>query len=242
MKLGKLTCKQSHSLNTISMSGVGRDWEVKALPNQLKHVRALTVKKGNWLGCAKELDLPRPYHIPYIDSRGKFTGCTLYKSSITSQDFLATVISTVASRLRSWVYRHNDRIKYKSRKYLNDLITRSSAIYAMTKNNYMLDRLLVLFKDFERQKESVRGVLAHFASKLDANKGFIYGQACSHAHWLTSRAQRPRDKSSPILHSYPFREVGISNFAQRKVFIYEAIYATTTVVAHIGSTIYSQLV
>lgn len=166
------------------MSGVGRPWEVKSLPTDLKHVRALSLKKGKWLGVKEDFD--KPFDIPFIDSRGKFTGCTLYKACLNSQSFLATVISTISSRLNGWTRSHGSKIKFKSRKYLGDLLARSSTIYALTKNSYMMDRLLVLFKDFERHKKAIAGLIAHFASKLDANKGFIYNQACSHAHWLTS--------------------------------------------------------
>lgn len=220
------------------MSGVGKPWEIKAIPEQLKHVRALTVKKGNWLGVKN--DFPKPFDIPFIDERGKFTGCTLYKACLSSQSFLATVISTVSSRLRGWARSHN-RIKFKSKNHLEYLITRSSTLYSLTKNSYMMDRLLVLFKDFERHKKAIAGIVACFASKLDANKGFIYGQACSHAHWLTSRASRPRDKSSPDQFSYPLREVGVSNFSQKKEFIFDALYVTTSVVAQVGSIIMRRL-
>lgn len=229
---GKTSAKDRHSLNFVHL-GKGREWRVESLPEDPKLIRALSLKVGNWLGSRE--DFKKPYRVPLIDSVGKFTGCTLYKASMNSQSFISTVISTISNRLRGWTHRHNSRINFKSKKYLTDLIVRTACIYSMTKNTYLMDRVLWLLKDFEKHKKSIAGVLAHFASKLDANKGFIYGQACSHAHWLTSRVSRPRDKSSANLHTFPLREVGVSDFQQRRVFIYDAIYVTAAAVAQICS-------
>lgn len=227
---GKQTAKERHRLNHIHM-GIGRPWQVRPLPEKIQNVKSVTLRKGNWLGVKD--DLSRPFNIPFIDRFGKFTGCTLYTAGLRQQDYMATIISTISSRIFSWVRSHND-MKKINRNYLRKLCAKASAVYATTKNSYMMDRIFVLLKNFQQNKKTVTGIIASFASKLDAYKGFIHSQACSHAYWLTSRAQRPRDKSRPELHTYPFREVGISNFPQRKLWLFDAIIRTASAVEYLA--------
>lgn len=227
---GKLNAKQRHKLNHVRLGGPGISWQVRSLPQKKQFVKAVSVKEGNWLGMSD--DLTRPFEIPYIDRFGKFTGCTMYTSGMTQQSYISTVISTISRRLLFWGRSHNN-MKKVSHNLLEKLVVKASAVYAMTKNTYMLDRVLALLKNVQRNRKAITGVIASFASKLDAYKGFIYSQACSHAHWLTSRAKRPREKSRPELHAYPLREVGISNFAQRRAWIFEAIYKTASAVLYI---------
>lgn len=208
------------------------------LPQKLSRVRAISVKKGNWLGLSD--DFMKPFELPFIDHCGKFTGCTLYRSVMNQQDYIATLIATVAKRIDSWAWSHSKILK-KDTSFLKTLVTRVSTIYVLTKNSYFIDRILVLLKNFQRHKKAITGLVAHFANKLDANKGFIYGQACSHAHWLTSRASRPRDKSSPKLHTFPFREVGVTDFTKRKVWIFDSVYRTSMDIQYLGKSYFSVL-
>jgi len=210
------------------------------MPRDLDNVRAVTVKRGNWLGEFKGPEGPKK--IPFIDRQGKFTGTHLYTCNLSSQSYLSTVIATISRRLFFWIKRHNKPIKKrKERKYLETITTKVSGLYALTKNDYLLNRILVLFRNIERNRKPIAGLVNSFASKLDVYKGFVYSQACKHAHWLTSRAQRPRDKSSTDLRKYPFPQSGVTTLERRKLFISEAIYATTSVVAQIGSIVYTQL-
>jgi len=233
----KLTCKQRHKLNHVH-TGPGRAWVEKPLPNQLRHVRAVTVKKGDWLGVKEELQ--HSFKIPYFDRLGRNSGCTLYTATLTQQDYIATLIATVSRRLLSWTRSHS-KLKRKEQAYAETLMCRASTLYVLTKNSYLLDRILVLTKDFRKHKKIIHGIIFGFARKLDVNKGFIYSQACSHAHWLTTRASRPRDKSSPNLHSFPFKEVGISNFSERKLWIYDALFRVSSDVRYLGSNYFSTL-
>lgn len=223
----------------VHVGGPGIPWVVHEMPDKRNSPRAVTVKLGNWLGDSSQSPTGNR-KIPYIDSRGKFSGCTLYTSNLSDQSYLATVIATVARRLHFWARRHN-RFKFIERSMLETIITKVSSIYTLTKNSYFLDRILALMKNFHRNKKPITGLVNSFASKLDVYKGFIYSQACKHAHWLTSRAARPRDKSSTELFSYHMQRVGISNLLQMKTFIEEAIYVTVNTVSQIGSIVLHQL-
>jgi len=233
----KTTSKQRHKLNHVHIGG-GRPWVVSDRPEKQRHIRAVTLKKGDWLGIKE--DLIQIFEIPYFDTFGKNSGCTLYTARMTQQDYIATLIATVSRRLLCWTRSHS-KLMRKEQAYLEDLIARCSTLYVLTKNSYLIDRILVLTKDFRKNKSFIKGIIARFASKLDANKGFIYSQACSHAHWLTTRAKRPRDKSSPTLHAFPLRKVGCTDFSKRKVWIFDAIYRVSTGTRYLGSTFYSIL-
>lgn len=233
----KLTRKQRHSLNTIHV-GSGRSWQIEGLPERKQLIRAVSVKEGNWLGMKN--DFKKPFHIPYIDRRGKFSGCTLYRSSLTSQSYLSTLIGTVSRRLIQWSRSHQGKLKHKVYRNLETLIARISALYVLTKNSYMMDRCLVLLKNLEKNQSAIRGLLAFYVSKLDENKGFIYSQASKYAHWLTSRASRPRDKSRDQ-YNYFLGKVGVSNLAQRAEWIESCVYAVASAASQIGSLIQDRL-
>jgi hypothetical protein len=198
----------------------------------------MTIKRGNWLGCSD--DLTRKFELPFIDHAGKTSGCTLYTKEMTQQDYIATLIATTSKRISSWAYSHS-KIERTSSSFLKTLCARVSTIYVLTKNSYLLDRVLVLMKDFQKYKNTIAGLIAKHASKLDENKGFIYSQACSHAHWLTSRAVRPRDKSRPALHTFPFSKVGVTDFEKRKIWIFHALYTVCSHIMYIGKSYYSLL-
>lgn len=228
---GKQNAKERHKLNHVHM-GKGRQWQIRPLPEKLQHLKGgVTLKKGNWLGISD--DLYRPCDFPFIDRFGKFTGCTLYKSGMRQQDFISSVVATISGRLISWAWSHND-MKKVNRNFLKKLCVKASTVYAVSKNSYMMDRILVLMKNLQKNRRAITGIIASFASKLDAYKGFIYSQACSHAYWLTSRAVRPRDKSRPDLHAYPLREVGISNFSQRRAWLFEAVVKSASAVLYLA--------
>lgn len=174
------------------MDEVGIPFEVRTLPPHAPTARAIEVKKSaKWLTDQK---FPSGgLTIPFIDKRGKFTGSNCYRVDWNPASVIATVSSTIYKRIRSWVLNKN---KSPKKHNYQDLLMRCAGYYAISKNNYFWDRILYLTKNIVKNRKAINSLLYSFATKLDAHKWFVYGHVCLQTKWLTSRALRPRDKSS----------------------------------------------
>lgn len=173
------------------------EWKILPLPrNPTNHVVGLRIKSSlRWCPGMKYPD--SGYFIPYIDNRGRFTGYNLYNWSADPRSVISTVISTIYSRLLKYTLKTNNgqhRIIYRSHK----VILMVAAYYAITKNLYILNRVLVLLKQFKRNKNTIHRIVTSATFDMDTSKRFVYSHACYQAQWLTSRAFRPRDKSRYI--------------------------------------------
>jgi len=130
--------------------------------------------------------------LPFIDNQGKFTGSGLYTWHCDPRSYISTVVATISRRLEVYARRHNRYHIVKG--YLNQLI-RVAYYYAVTKNDYLMDRILFFLRDLKKRGNLIHRVLLVFMSKRDANFRFVYSHVCSQAKWLLFRASRPRDKS-----------------------------------------------
>jgi len=133
-----------------------------------------------------------PYDIPHIDRLGRYTGFTRYRWSCDPRSAIATVVATIASRLRAYCRRHNDARFIRQNDHR---ILRAAALYALTKNSYMWDRVLFFARNLEKRGKLIHTCLLRFLSKLDENNQFVYSQVSYQTNWLLFRALRPRDKS-----------------------------------------------
>jgi len=130
---------------------------------------------------------------PYFDKLGKFTGTSLFEWSCDPRQFVASAVSTVASRL---IHRclHFNSMRLVERNL--DRIVRVSYYYVTSKNNWFWDRILFFAKNLEENGRRFHQLLLKFLSVTDANKRFVYSHVCSQTQWLLFRAERPRDKSA----------------------------------------------
>jgi hypothetical protein len=135
--------------------------------------------KGNWI-------------IPFIDDQGKYTGTGVYSWNCDPRSYISTVVATISRRLEVYARRHNHYRYVKS--YLNQLV-RVSFYYSVTKNDYLMDRILYFLRDLKTRGKLIHKLLLVFMSKRDANFRFVYSHVCSQTKWLLFRASRPRDKS-----------------------------------------------
>lgn len=130
---------------------------------------------------------------PFFDKLGKFTGTSLFEWSCDPRSFVASAVSTVASRLINRC-KHFNSMKIVERNM--ERIVRVSYYYVTSKNNWFWDRVLFFAKDLEENGIRLHKLLLRFLSVTDANKRFVYSHVCSQTQWLLFRAERPRDKSA----------------------------------------------
>jgi hypothetical protein len=70
-----------------------------------------------------------------------------------------------------------------------------SAVYVLTRDNWLLDRFLGMARKGLPLKQVEK--FTHFCvCELDENKRFVYSQVYFQANWLKFQVFRPRDKSS----------------------------------------------
>jgi hypothetical protein len=138
------------------------------------------------------------FRLPFIETKGHFSGVALATVSCEPQQFVASTVSTIASRLRKHCMLHNENhMVYRVR----NLIVRSAYYYMVSRNDWFLDRFLVLSKDLKKNVGSISHHLARFISRLDEYNRFVYSQVSFQTNWLFTRALRPRDKSNFFLYS-----------------------------------------
>lgn len=137
---------------------------------------------------------------PYIDKLGRYTGTTLFKWYCDPKSFVASVVSTIASRLINRA-RHYNSMRLVER--FSDRIIRAAYYYAISKNSYFWDRILFFVKDLEKNGKLIQTCVLRYILKTDAHKRFVYGHVCSQTQWLLFRAERPRDKSAIMKRALP---------------------------------------
>lgn len=130
---------------------------------------------------------------PYYDYLGKYTGTTLFGWSCDPRQFVASAVSTVASRLTNRCVHYNSMRLVERNMHR---IVRVAYYYVISKNNWFWDRVLYFSKDLEKNGKRLHQMLLRFLSVTDANKRFVYSHVCSQTQWLLFRAERPRDKSA----------------------------------------------
>jgi hypothetical protein len=137
------------------------------------------------------------YDIPYIDRIGKLTGHTVARWCCDPRQYIASVVSTIANRLVVYARRHNKFHIVRKNFYR---IVRFSFLYAVTKNNYAMDRVLFFLRDLEDRGGLIHRLMLRFLARTDENVRFVYSHVCYQAKWLLFRAKRPRDKSGTVIH------------------------------------------
>jgi len=186
--------KKSPKLNLVSIGKPGIEWEIRKLPKKRSNVKGLNMLTSlAWIDCPK---FPTgSVELPLINRWGKYTGENLYSSTLQPQQFISTVVSTTFRRLKFWILsKKNNKIHDFNKR--QGLLLRAASLVAMTKNYYLMDRILFLSKQLGRNWRIIHSLVSNFAKRVDDNTWFVYGHVCFQTQWLTSRALRPRDKST----------------------------------------------
>lgn len=137
---------------------------------------------------------------PYIDRLGRFTGTTLFKWSCDPRSYVASVVSTILSRLTIRARYYNDQRLVDSNSHR---LVRAAFYYAISKNSYFWDRILFFVKNLKENGKLIQTFVSRHILRTDAHKRFVYGHACNQAQWLLFRAERPRDKSAIMKRALP---------------------------------------
>jgi len=221
--------KNNPDLNYLTVRSGGRDWEVRQFPERSNTAIAVSLRRSNaWLTNKK---FPTTScELPLIDEVGRFTGYGVYRVNWAPSAYLATVFATIWRRLKFFILRKSTIGEFNKRQHL---YMKCCAYYALTKNLYFWNRLLVLVRKEEGWKVISR-LLHRFSSKLDDYKWFVYSGVCLQTNWLTFRAVRPRDKSAIYNLDFPTRERKFQSREARESFYYDAIYHTFANVSQIG--------
>lgn len=198
----------------------GVEWQIRKLPRKLSAIKAINMRSSKrWI---KTLPCPGTVsYLPFISKTGKFTGTNLYKCSLQPQSYISIVITTIYRRLRFWCLRKNN---IKDVNIMQNILLKCAAYYALSKNDYFINRVLALSRQNLRENKDLISKILHFyTSKLDDHKWFVYGHVCLQTQWLTSRALRPRDKSAFHDMGFLFRS-GITGDKERVQFGYDSIW------------------
>lgn len=186
--------KKNHKLNLVTTEQLGRTWEHRELPSKKSAIKNLNMLTSlAWIDCPK---FPTGnIELPLINRFGKLTGEVLYSSKLQPQQYISTIISTTFRRLKFWVLsKKSNQLHHFNKR--QGLLLRAASLVAMTKNYYLMDRLLFLSRELEKNWRTINSLVSKFAKRVDDNTWFVYGHVCFQTQWLTSRALRPRDKST----------------------------------------------
>jgi hypothetical protein len=137
----------------------------------------------------------RPRVLRLYDHVGVDQLSELCSVEMTSNQYIASVVSTIAARLTNYCRRHNPSHVVTRQ---GGLITRVSYVYAVTHSKYFLDRFLALARNLEKSKRVIHGYVLRFLSRCDDDTRFVYSHVCFQTKWLLFRARGPRDKSHQL--------------------------------------------
>jgi hypothetical protein len=143
--------------------------------------------KGFNPACRREFD------VPYIDKAGKESAFPLLKWYAHPMQIVGSQVSTSFSRMKSILVKRHGYLHFK-KQLRNDAFLVAS-ISTLTHSSWFIDRFLGMT---QRKEQKTHKVVKHWSLRLDDNLRFVHSQVCSQTYWLTSRSERPRDKSSNV--------------------------------------------
>jgi hypothetical protein len=226
------TSKERHRLNHVQLAADGKPWDIKQLPLKRSATRGLQIAKStDWISCYGASPVGAS-ELPYIDRFGKYTGTNLYRCNFKPQQYIGTVISTIFRRLKFWIL-SKSRNKFYEFNTRQDVILRCAAYYALTKNDYFMNRILVLSKHLRQNWKTISSLVHKCSRKVDDNKWFVYSHACLQAKWLTIRAVRPRDKLTLINLQFPFRGPSIRRAWEKRANAYHCLWTVFNEVSQV---------
>lgn len=129
--------------------------------------------------------------IPYVGKSGKFTMHRLVTWYCFPEQAVASLTSTVYTRLLK-IWRGRKKRFRDIRRLDHQLLLKVAALYTVTHSDYILDRALACL----HRPGPLSGVLRYFVRKLDDKFWFVYRQVCLQTNWLTFQSLGISDKSS----------------------------------------------
>lgn len=140
----------------------------------------------------------RPIPLPYIQKSGKLSMSAIAIWNAYPEQIVASVSSTVYLRLKKLLTKRHGK---KNMTALRDVTFRCASLYAITHNDWLIDRFLgILRRKPLEGKKVVKKLLHSVLCNLGENERFVYNQIYFQISWLTFRSKRPRDK--PKANSY----------------------------------------
>jgi len=133
----------------------------------------------------------REFNVPYIDKAGKDSIFTLAKWRCHPMQLVGSLVSTKFARIMS-ILRKRFRGKAKA---FREIAFSAAAVSTITQSSWIIDRFLGVSRVFSKKRIS-HHIVQGAVRSLDDIQRFVYSQVCSQAYWLTSRSERPRDKSN----------------------------------------------
>lgn len=131
--------------------------------------------------------------IPFVSKSGKFSVNTLCYWTAYPEQIVATLSSTVLSRLKKIIAR---RFSWRYCKENLRLLAKISFLYTVTHSDYLMDRFLGILKRKANTGLAHR-FLYHSTCKLGEDDRFVYNQLCNMSLWLSFRCRTcKRDKPS----------------------------------------------
>lgn len=128
--------------------------------------------------------------VPFVTKCGKFSDCDLVTWYAYPEQVVASLTSTVYSRLlkmwRGRKERYTD-VKPKTR----ELLLKVSALYATIHSDYFMDRAIALLC----RPRPLSKLVDSYLSKIDDKFWFVYRQVSLQTNWLTFQSHGISDKS-----------------------------------------------
>lgn len=128
--------------------------------------------------------------VPYVTETGKFSAQELITWNCYPEQLLASLTSTVYTRLLKIWMKRKQRFRDIRRKDKN-LLFKVAAYYATTHSDYFLDRALACL----HKPGPLSSLVVCFVRKLDDKFWFVYSQICNQIYWLTFQSLGISDKS-----------------------------------------------
>jgi hypothetical protein len=152
---------------------------------------------------SQDLSFRKVFQIPFISRSGKFSVNTLYFWRAYPEQVFMSIVSTIFCRILAILRKRFKRVNRR----LSDAIIKVATVYAINKDDYIIDRFLGMARPGTPKK--LISNFAHFcAIQLDDDKRFVYSQALRRADWLKFQAHGPGDKSSKhMCHSTHLRNL-----------------------------------
>jgi hypothetical protein len=139
-------------------------------------------------------DCSRVIGIPIVKVSGKFGLSVVAHWTCHPLQAIASMSATVFKRLQSvLIKRHGSRFAFGVYK----LTLEFAICYSLSRDDWLIDRFLGISR-IRSKVPVLRSILRNFVKDLDDDQRFVHSQASRQAYWLTSRSERPRDKSRDL--------------------------------------------
>jgi hypothetical protein len=104
---------------------------------------------------------------------------------------IGSLVSTKFDRMMAIL---NKRFPWREAKAFREQAFSAAAVSVITQSSWVIDRFLGISRNPKKRKISQR-IISGSVRRLDDIQRFVYSQVWKQAYWLSTRSERPRDKS-----------------------------------------------